>query len=1205
MNFASWNVRGLNKTSHKKEVMNFISANKLNFVGLLETKVQQHNSVKVSNKLAKNWRWLFNYDYHHYGRVWVGWNSDFWDVTLCNASAQHITCLALFKEKQIRFMVTFVYAHNEATLRTSLWNYLSSANVTLPWCVTGDFNCVLSMDEIRGGRHHWTPEMQSFKDCVVDAQLDHIKSVGEHLTWYNNRPSSPVHKKLDRMLGNSSWHTTFSEALVQVGNRGIMDHCSLILTVPMTIERYSKPFQFFNFMINLDGFLDTVKTAWDAPLHGDHMSILCRKLKLVKSALIDLNKKNGNLHSNVAQARATLNEIQTDLTLDPNDLEHLEKEKQASIALNKALDEEESLSQQKSRVRWLQLGDNNSSFFFNQTRANWNHNKILAIQNSDGVLVHGHCAVAATAVDYFQNSLGRPCHRDQPLDLSGVNCKALTETQASHLEDPFTAEQVYDTLKHLKKNKAPGPDGFNVEFFLASWDIVGDCFTKAILSFFENSWLHNGVNHSSIALIPKTASPLTMKDFRPISLCTVAYKCISKLMAERMKLVLPHVIDPAQSAFVPGRSISDNVIMAQELFRGYSRETGMPKCALKVDLHKAFDSVLWDFILASLEKLNFPQKFCSWVKACVCFPKFSVKINGTLNGYFSGAKGLRQGCPMSPYLFTVAMNVLSCILNNPPADFSFHWKCKESNLTHLFFADDVLLFSKGDKASITHILDSLALFSKLSGLNPSMHKSTSYLINCDDDVVDWFDASYGVPRGELPVPFLGVPLISAELSINHCMPLIQKIVQRIESWTALLLSFAGRVQLIKAVLFAIQAYWTRHFMLPAAVHKKLQQIFTRFLWRGDHSKIGGAKISWVNVCKPRNEGGLGIKNLVEWNNTQLLMHFWKLIKKHESLWVSWIYGTTLRRKNFWTMKIPTDCSWFWRNILKLRDQAKDFISYRIGNGKSISFWLEPWWRGNCIASSPTDSIIANSGSNAAATVGDHISSGGWSLPQASIHRTRGAQIHSNWLDSFDFPVFDLSKDDVILWNGMPKLTSHDLWDSIRENAPIVPWCDAVWLKHGTSRYAHHNWLLSHGRLYTLARLHHSFGMDLSVQCFLCINGEETDSHLFLHCPYSRFILDQLLDPMGINANFNQPWHSFITDLSLLQDSLKGKVALLAMQIYAYHIWRERNARLHNKGIFGPGKLLHGIKLDLHSRLATVKWFSEELCNRPELYFWIA
>lgn len=305
------------------------------------------------------------------------------------------------------------------------------------------------------------------------------------------------------------------------------------------------------------------------------------------------------------------------------------------------------------------------------------------------------------------------------------------------------------------------------------------------------------------------------------------------------------------------------------------------------------------------------------------------------------------------------------------------------------------------------------------------------------------------------------------------------------------------------------------------------------------------------------------------------------------------------------MQIPTDCSWFWRNILKLRDKAKVLISYRIGNGNSILFWLEPWWQGKCIAKSPNDSVIMNSGSNASATVGQHINSGVWRLPEARAHRTRASQAHSNWIDSFDQPAFDLTKEDVISWNGMTKLTSRDIWDSIRSVAPSVTWHDAVWLKYGVNRYAHHNWLLCHRRLYTLMRLHHTFGMDISVQCYLCIQGEETDSHLFLQCTYSRHVLAQLMEPMHIEVNSDEPWHIFITGVSQLQDTLKRRVALLTLQVYAYHIWRERNARAHNKGFFSPGKLLNGIKLDIKSRLSTVTWFSSNLCNRPDLYFWIA
>lgn len=130
-----------------------------------------------------------------------------------------------------------------------------------------------------------------------------------------------------------------------------------------------------------------------------------------------------------------------------------------------------------------------------------------------------------------------------------------------------------------------------------------------------------------------------MRDFRPISLCFVAYKCIAKIIADRLKCVFPHIKYISQSAFVHGRQISDHILIAQELFCGYTRETGTLKCALKIDLHKAFDSLHWDFLMKAMRKLGFPHTFLSWIYEFISTPMYSVKINGALHGYFKVKKG--------------------------------------------------------------------------------------------------------------------------------------------------------------------------------------------------------------------------------------------------------------------------------------------------------------------------------------------------------------------------------------------------------------------------------------------------------------------------------------------------------------------------------------------------------------------------------------
>lgn len=151
----------------------------------------------------------------------------------------------------------------------------------------------------------------------------------------------------------------------------------------------------------------------------------------------------------------------------------------------------------------------------------------------------------------------------------------------------------------------------------------------------------------------------------------------------------------------------------------------------------------------------------------------------SLCDYFAGAQGLRQGDPLSPYLFIIVINILSAMLDSTGPNFKHHWRCKQINITHVFFADDILLFSYGDRDSISRIMQTLQRFSCMSGLKPNVLKSHSFLPNCNFDVVDWFNQTYGISNGNLHVKFLGVLLISSKLSVNDCTPLIHKIIKRV------------------------------------------------------------------------------------------------------------------------------------------------------------------------------------------------------------------------------------------------------------------------------------------------------------------------------------------------------------------------------------------------------------------------------------------
>lgn len=202
------------------------------------------------------------------------------------------------------------------------------------------------------------------------------------------------------------------------------------------------------------------------------------------------------------------------------------------------------------------------------------------------------------------------------------------------LEAELTAEEIRKILFAMLNSKSPGSDGFPAEFFKTTWSVIASDFIVAVQSVFRFGFLPKGVNSTILALVPKKLDSLEMKDYRPIACCNVLYKVVSKILANRLKFLLPRIILENQSAFVQGRLLMENVLLASELVKDYHKELISPRCLMKIDISKAFDSVQWSFVLKSLSVLGFPERFIHWIKLCISSPSFSVQVNEDLAGYF-------------------------------------------------------------------------------------------------------------------------------------------------------------------------------------------------------------------------------------------------------------------------------------------------------------------------------------------------------------------------------------------------------------------------------------------------------------------------------------------------------------------------------------------------------------------------------------------
>lgn len=364
--------------------------------------------------------------------------------------------------------------------------------------------------------------------------------------------------------------------------------------------------------------------------------------------------------------------------------------------------------------------------------------------------------IKVVVVAFYQKLLGTSSVRfnsEMASRVQGLSQKKLDNDCIRNMQKPVTEAEIKESLFAMKSNKAPGPDGFSVRFYKVAWLVIGEDVICAIKSFFTSGKLLREVNSTIINLVPKVPNPAAMDDFRPISCCNVLYKCITKILAKRYVKGLDGVIGPQQFAFIPGRSIAENVMLAQEVVKNYHREGGSPRCAMKVDLMKAHDSVDCNFMFHCLLIVGAPEQFVDWIKECITTPKFSIALNGTLVVHFEGRTGLRQGDSISSYLFVLAMEAFSQLLEeiSTDRDFHFHQGYSSLKLTHLVFADDLLLFSMTKLQAVQCVKKVLAEFASLAGLNFNPSKSTFFCSGVSKEMKVQIGECLQMREGSLPV----------------------------------------------------------------------------------------------------------------------------------------------------------------------------------------------------------------------------------------------------------------------------------------------------------------------------------------------------------------------------------------------------------------------------------------------------------------------
>ncbi|RVW38475.1 Transposon TX1 uncharacterized 149 kDa protein [Vitis vinifera] len=557
---------------------------------------------------------------------------------------------------------------------------------------------------------------------------------------------SPVCKRLDRFLYSNEWGLLFPQGLQEALIRRTSDHWPIVMdTNPFMWG--PTPFRFENMWLQHTNFKENFRDWWSGfQGNGWEGHKFTRRLQYAKAKLKEWNKFSfGELKEkkkSILNDLANFDAIEQEGGLNPDLLSQRVSRKGE---LEELILREEIHWRQKAKMKWVKEGDCNSKFYHKVANGKRNRKYIKELENERGLVLKNAESITKEILHYFEKLYTNPTR--ESWGVEGLDWSPISEESALRLDSPFTEEEISKAIFQLDRDKAPGPDGFTIAVFQECWDVIKEDLVRVI------------------------------SDFRPISLITSLYKIIVKVLSGRLREVLHETIHYSQGTFVQGRQILDAVLIANEIV-DERRRSGEEGVVFKIDFEKAYDHVKWDFLDHVLEKKGFSPRWRKWMSGCLSSVSYAILVNGSAKGWVKASRGLRQGDPLSPFLFTLVADVLSRMLMRAEERNmmeGFRVGRNRTRVSHLQFADDTIFFSNSREEELQTLKSLLLVFGHISGLKVNLNKSSIYGINLDQAHLSRLVVMLDCKASGWPILYLGLPLGGNPKACGFWDPVIERI----------------------------------------------------------------------------------------------------------------------------------------------------------------------------------------------------------------------------------------------------------------------------------------------------------------------------------------------------------------------------------------------------------------------------------------------
>ena len=533
----------------------------------------------------------------------------------------------------------------------------------------------------------------------------------------------------------------------------------------------------------------------------------------------------------------------------------------------------------RSKLKNIELGERNTAYFLSLEKSNSEKKCISQLQAADKSIVHSSDAISKELLSFYSN-----LYTDSAEDTDIINEQmflndvqpTLENVEQQNCEGSITENECLKALKKMKNSKTPGIDGLPAEFYKVFWIDIKKIVTESVNFSFEKNELSLDQRRGLISLVPKKDKDrLSLKNWRPIALLTTDYKIIAKCLALRIIKVIDKLISQDQTGYIKGRYIGENIRTVQDAIEYLiiNKKAGI---LLLIDFEKAFDTVRWSFIDKTLQAFNFGISFRKWVSVLYNNIQSAVLNNGFLTQFFNPGRGVRQGCPLSVYLFILVAELLAINVRKNNDIKGISLSTGEIKISQL--ADDTSLFISGPE-SITPIFDSLKYFGLNSGLKANVEKTKFYNIGAIDFPQE---ATKHIVFSKDDIQLLGITITTdiKKSTEKNFLPKLKAIENVLKHWSRRKLSLKGKITVINSLVISLIVYPATVLETPNSILEDINKLLFNFLWDGKRPKIA-SKVIENNV----EYGGLKMPNIFlkvkAWQMSWLL----RAVKKPNSGWL--------------------------------------------------------------------------------------------------------------------------------------------------------------------------------------------------------------------------------------------------------------------------------------------------------------------------------